>query len=130
MDTSMNSVRARRRNRLHASGSFRAMVLGSMLACSCVGVVGCATPSVEGQTPNVLNDASSARDLAFRYREEALALSRLADSLEVETNRVANSKEVVDQAAISRIQELRKQANAAFERAREYRSQVPHNQMY
>lgn len=108
----------------------RGLIGTSILACLSIGM-GCATQTPPPAEYPAMN-ADHARDLAFRYRGEALALSKLADGLELEANSVSahaqhsGSTTVAD----SRIHDLRKQAEAAFEQARRYRDQVPHNQMY
>lgn len=84
---------------------------------------------VTGQS-DVAPDASSARDLAFQYRQEALRLMQLADALELEKKFAFNSTEAANNVSLpTDIGKIRQQAELAFERASFYRSQVPHNQM-
>jgi len=91
-------------------------------------VSGCASESIEKGSAT---SPQNARDLAFQYRQEALALSRLADNLELEAEQQKQKTDSPESAArLSRIRDLRIRADAALERASEYRSQVPHNQMY
>lgn len=93
---------------------------------------GCTSEST-GRTPEVRAvDATSAAELAFHYREEARRLSQLADSLEVEAQALTQSNPDSPDLPrhLSRIQSLRAQVELDFERAREYREQVPHNRVF
>jgi hypothetical protein len=92
-------------------------------------VVSFANACVTGQS-DLAPDASAARDLAFQYRQEALRLMQLADTLELEKKFASNSTEAANNLSLpTDIGKIRQQADLAFERARFYRSQVPHNQM-
>lgn len=103
---------------------------------SCAGTVallatlsaGCASEPADWATGPRFIDVARARDLTYYYREQALTLSRLADTVEWEALHNADSAE--DSRRRAYIQNLRIQAAAAFERAREYRDQLPHNQVY
>lgn len=92
--------------------------------------MGCASEAVDHGPGVAAVDVEHARELAFYYRGEALALSRLADHLELQMGQAGNRPEVPDPAALSRIEDIRRRADAAFERARQYRKQVPHNQVF
>jgi len=109
----------------------RRLVIGAAILTSLATGMGCATqtqPAVGYRTMNV----DHARDLAFRYRGEGLALSKLADSLELEANSLTAQSQHSGSTTVadSRIHDLRKHAEAAFEQARRYREQIPHNQIY
>ncbi|HQY59268.1 MAG: hypothetical protein WBB60_15625 [Nitrospira sp.] len=111
--------------------SLRSVLTGAgILTCLSMGM-GCTTQTQIASGHPAMN-VDHARDLAFRYREEALVLSKLADGLELEANSVSTQSQHLGSvtAADPRIHNLRKQAEAAFERAREYRAEVPHNQVY
>lgn len=107
---------------------------------SCVGTValltaifaGCASEPADWATGPRFTEVTRARELAFHYRERALTLSRLADTFEWEAQGDAlhHSDSSECSRRLSHIQNLRIQAASAFERAREYREQIPHNQVY
>lgn len=107
---------------------------------SCAGTValltalfsGCASEPADWETGPRFTEVTRARELAFHYREQALTLSRLADTVawEAREDALHNSDSSEFSRRLSHIQNLRIQAESAFERAREYRSQVPHNQVY
>lgn len=110
---------------------FRRVVIGAAILTSLAVGMGCATQAQPSLAYSAIN-VDHARDLAFRYRGEALALSKLADSLELEANSGTAQSQTFGSTRVadSRIHHLREQAEAAFEQARRYRDQVPHNQMY
>ena len=103
-----------------------------LLATITVVVPGCAAETVVRAAETRPARNLSASELAFQSRDQALMLSRLADSLEVEaqwyTQQHPDSPAVAEK--LAHIQDLRMQAEAAFERASEHRSRVPHNQVY
>lgn len=93
---------------------------------------GCTSDSTGGAPEVQSVDAATAAKLAFQYREEARKLSQFADGLEAEAHAMARTDPTSPDLPrqLSRIRYLRAQAEADFERAQEYRRQVPHNQVY
>lgn len=108
------------------------------LALSAV-LYGCATPSAE--QPTVTNASTKATapgagmlnptDLVFQYRQQAAELRDMARRLETEALVYAQRQES-DQAkrTLEMAKDMRTAADTADERAREYRRQVPHGQVY
>lgn len=113
---------------------------GTIRLVSCAGTVallaalftGCASESTHWATGPRSIEATRAMELAYHYREQALTLSRLADAFEWEPRGEAlhNVASAEDSSRRAHIQYLRIQAASAFERARVYREQIPHNQVY
>ena len=100
---------------------------------------GCATdggtkaPAHDASTtaPSVGQDGDSNADLAFKYRGQAADLRNEARRLEIEAEFYSQHPE--DQHLAKRNLELarkmRKAADGADDKARDYRAQVPHNQV-
>ena len=102
-----------------------------------IALYGCATPSAE--QPTVANASANSpgpgmlktTDLVFQYRQQAAELRDMARRLETEALVYAQRKEP-DQAkrSLELAKDMRTAADTADERAREYRRQVPHGQVY
>ena len=77
--------------------------------------------------------ASNAVELTFKYREEAAELRNEARRLELEAEFYSQHQDQEDLDRAKDYQqlarEMRKAANVAEEKARDYRAQVPHNQV-
>lgn len=113
---------------------------GSAKLVSCAGTMvllaalftGCASESTDWKRESQPVEATRAMELAYHYREQALTLSKVADVFEWEAREESlhDADSAVDSSRREHIQSLRLQAASAFERAREYREQIPHNQVY
>ncbi|MEW6543289.1 MAG: hypothetical protein AB1411_06720 [Nitrospirota bacterium] len=108
-------------------------LLGSGLLLSAVIVAGCpAGPPERKATPDVSLSKSPA-DLAFEYRRQAAMFRNMAARLELEAGwHAKQGGQDSEQAKRSRemAKEMRSAADEADQMAREYRSQLPHNQVY
>lgn len=108
-------------------------LLGSVLFLVAAVMAGCATGSFEqGATagPAISKDPG---DLAFRYRLQAAELRAVAQRLEFEAQWYAKQGGP-DSEQAKRSREMAKEVWAAADEAdqvgRQYRSQLPHNQVY
>lgn len=97
-------------------------------------LAGCATgggTSTEAPGAAVMGDTPGER--AFQYRVQAAKLDSMAERLEMEAQWYAQH-EGQDSEQVKRLRgqarELRAAAEEAHEISREYRSQLPHNQVY
>jgi len=102
---------------------------------------GCATdggikPPFEAPTSSTDRadvDASSAVDLAFKYRQETAELRNEARRLELEAEFYSKhqDQEDLDRAKhyLGLAREMRKAADVTDEKARDYRAQVPHTRV-
>lgn len=117
---------------LERRGTVRPMSCARAIALLVVLLAGCASESSDWATGPRSVEATRAMELAYHYREQALTLSRLADAFEWEPRGEAlhNVASAEDSSRRAHIQYLRIQAASAFERARVYREQIPHNQVY
>jgi hypothetical protein len=111
----------------------RYFFLGSALFLVAAVIAGCTTGPA-GRT--VTEGAAVSRDLgdkAFHYRRQAAELSAMAQRLEFEAQWYAREGGQ-DSERAKRARELAKEVRSAAEEAdqlaREYRSQLPHNQVY
>lgn len=103
------------------------LLLAGMLAS------GCATTPSNSSLPTGITTSKEAADLAFHYRQQAAELNALAQRLEFEAEWYAQqSGQDSEQAKRARqmAKDMRATAKEAEELARQYRSQVPHNQVY
>ena len=112
---------------------FKALLVLSLLTLT---TAGCVT---DGDKKAQADDASttapqkgySNADLVFKYRQQAEELRNEARRLEIEAQFYSQHKE--DQNLAKRnlelAREMRKAADDADEKARDYRAQVPHNQV-
>ena len=120
--------------RLHQTFYITIVALALVIA-----LYGCATPSAEQSTVTNVSANSTApgpgmlktTDLVFQYRQQAAELRDMARRLETEALVYAQRKEP-DQAkrSLELAKDMRTAADTADERAREYRRQVPHGQVY
>ena len=88
-------------------------------------VTGCATPTDQA-TLQCGNDYSCLSDMAFRYRQQADELSKLAQRYELEAAAMTEDDQAAKQRR-DRAQAFRVEAKQADELAQEYRNQLPHN---
>jgi hypothetical protein len=91
----------------------------------------CATTPADRAASNPAS--KEARDLVFQYRQQAAELSQIADHFESEvrwyvTRGMQGSKEAEESREMAK--DFRSAANEAEDLARQYRAQIPHNQVY
>lgn len=102
-----------------------------------VALQGCATQSAGSLTDAGVSATApgpgmrTPSDLVFQYRQQAAALREMAKRLEIEAEWYAQHQ-ASEQAKRNHdmAKDLRSAADTAEERAREYRSQLPHGQVY
>jgi hypothetical protein len=97
-----------------------------------IGLQSCAAVSPDASTPSASTPAGwTTSDLVFQYRQQAVELRETARRLEFEAGLYAQRQEQ-EQAHRSRdlAKDLWAAADTAEEQAREYRRQLPHNQVY
>ncbi len=111
----------------------QSFLLGSGLFLLATVAVGCATGSDERTITPAAAVSKDPGDLAFRYRLQAAELSALAQRLEFEAQWHAKQGGP-DSEQAKRSREMAKEVWAAADEAdqlgRQYRSQLPHNQVY
>lgn len=93
-------------------------------------VAGCATSAAQPFVTSCGSDYTCAKEMAFKYRQQAAELSALAQHYEIEAQ--TKSQELGKEAEeVKRHRDLANQfwaeAQVADDLARQYRSQVPHN---
>jgi hypothetical protein len=110
------------------------ILLGGMVFVGAI-IAGCASAPgpTEPAAMSCGNDYACLKDATFRYRQQAVQLSALAERYEIEAE--AKAKELgQDAEQVKRDRDLAKQywseAQQADELAREYRRQLPHNVVY
>jgi hypothetical protein len=111
----------------------RSFLLGSGLLLLATVVAGCATDSTERTTTPAAAVSTDPGNLAFHYRLQAAELRATAQRLEFEAEWYAKQGgQGSEQAKRSQemAKEMRVAADEAEQLAREYRSQLPHNQVY
>ena len=111
----------------------RAFFLWMSILVIPIGLQACATRSPDAPAPNASNAPgwTTTSDLVFQYRQQAAELREMARRLEFEAEMYAQLQEQ-QQAQRKRelARDMRAAADTADEQAREYRRQLPHNQVY
>lgn len=111
----------------------QSFLLGSGLLLLATVVAGCATDSAERTIAPAAAVSKDPGDMAFRYRLQAAELHAMAQRLEFEAAWYAKQGGQ-DSGQAKRSQEMAKEMRAAADEAdqlaREYRNQLPHNQVY
>jgi hypothetical protein len=111
----------------------QSFLFGSCLFLLATVVPGCSTDSAERTITPSAAVSKNPGDLAFHYRLQAEELRAMAQRLELEAAWYAKQGGQ-DSEQAKRSQEMAKgmwaAADEADELAREYRSQLPHNQVY
>ncbi|TLY28809.1 MAG: hypothetical protein E6K63_06965 [Nitrospirae bacterium] len=109
------------------------VVIGVGVLLMAAGLSACVTqPSGHPSSTTVSTPAGwTTSDLVFQYRQQAAELRDMARRLETEAQFYAQRQDQ-EQArrSLDLAKELRAAADLADEQAREYRSRLPHNQVY
>ncbi len=111
----------------------QSFLLGSGLVLLVAVTAGCATDSADRPLASGTAISKDLGDLAFRYRLQAAELRAMAQRLEFEADWYATQGgQDSEQAKRSRAmaQQMSAAADEADQLAREYRSRLPHNQVY
>jgi hypothetical protein len=114
------------------------LTLGVAVIVMTIGAQSCATKSPETMSTTGAQATATApgptmgkSDLIFQYREQAADLRAMARRLEFETEVYAQHQDQQQtQRSRDLAKEMRSAADTADEQAREYRRQLPHNQVY
>lgn len=111
----------------------QSFLLGSGLFLLAAVAAGCATDSADRTTTPASAVSKDPGDTAFRYRLQAAELSAMAQRLEFEAEWYAKQGGPGSELA-KRNREMAKEMRAAADEAdqlgRQYRRQLPHNQVY
>ncbi|WHZ25078.1 MAG: hypothetical protein OJF47_004190 [Nitrospira sp.] len=108
------------------------MFIGALLAwtslAACAGTLQDSAKAVSSVQP--ISPPREFADAAFRWRQEARELRRLADRHDAEIRVLSQSRALLDQKLVERrrvlVQQLRAAAEQAEQRAEEAQEQVPH----
>jgi hypothetical protein len=117
--------------RSHKARLFLWLLTLTTAGCATDGGIKAPAGDASTTTPSVERESTSNVDLVFKYRQQAAELRNEARRLEIEAEFYSQHQE--DQYLAKRnlemAREMRKAADVADDKARDYRAQVPHNQV-